>query len=38
MKHAGHGALALLTLALASFPTLAQDQPEKKPGFFRQTR
>jgi hypothetical protein len=36
MKHAGHGALALLTLALASFPTLAQDQPEKKPSFFRQ--
>lgn len=36
MKHAGYGALALLTLALASCPTLAQDQPEKKPGFFRQ--
>lgn len=36
MKHAGQGALALLTLALASFPTLAQDQPEQKPGFFRQ--
>lgn len=36
MKHAGHGALALLTLALASFPTLAQDQTAQKPGFFRQ--
>ena len=36
MKHAGQGALALLTLALASFPTLAQDQPAQKPGFFRQ--
>nr|WP_298130188.1 hypothetical protein [uncultured Pseudoxanthomonas sp.] len=36
MKHAGLGALALLTLAMASFPTLAQDEPEKKPGFFRQ--
>ena len=36
MKHTGHGALALLMLALASFSTLAQDQPEQKPGFFRQ--
>ena len=36
MKHTGHGALALLTLALASFSTLAQDQPAQKPGFFRQ--
>lgn len=36
MKHTGHGALALLMLALASFPTRAQDQPEQKPGFLRQ--
>lgn len=36
MKRARPGAFALLTLALASCPTLAQDQPEKKPGFFRQ--
>lgn len=36
MKHAGLGALALLTLALASLSALAQDQPEKKPSFFRQ--
>ncbi len=28
--------MALLTLALASFSTLAQDQPAQKPGFFRQ--
>jgi len=36
MKRARPGAFALLTLALASFSTLAQDQPEQKPGFFRQ--
>lgn len=36
MKRKRPGAFALLTLAMASFPTLAQDQPEKKPGFFRQ--
>ena len=36
MKRARPGAFALLTLALASFPALAQNQPEKKPGFFRQ--
>jgi hypothetical protein len=36
MKHARLGALALLTLALTSYPALAQDQPAQKPGFFRQ--
>ncbi len=38
MKHAGQGSVALLLAALASFPTIAQeqDQASKKPGFFRQ--
>lgn len=36
LKRARPRAFALLTLALVSFPTLALDQPEKKPGFFRQ--
>ncbi|MBK0053782.1 hypothetical protein [Stenotrophomonas sp. S39] len=36
MQHARQGAVALLALAIASFPALAQAPAETKPGFFRQ--
>lgn len=36
MQHARQGAVALLALAIASFPALAQQPAEPKPGFFRQ--
>jgi len=36
MQHARQGAVALLALAIASFPALAQAPSETKPGFFRQ--
>lgn len=36
MQHARQGAVALLALAIASFPALAQQPVEPKPGFFRQ--
>ncbi|MCF5088918.1 hypothetical protein GIW57_01765 [Stenotrophomonas sp. PA-6-5C] len=36
MQHARQGAVALLALAVASFPALAQELAETKPGFFRQ--
>lgn len=36
MQHARQGAVALLALAIASFPALAQQPAETKPGFFRQ--
>ncbi|WP_099526941.1 hypothetical protein [Stenotrophomonas maltophilia] len=36
MQHARQGAVALLALAIASFPALAQAPAETKAGFFRQ--
>jgi len=36
MQHARQGAVALLALAIASFPALAQAPAETKHGFFRQ--
>ncbi|MEN5390564.1 hypothetical protein ABE587_12130 [[Pseudomonas] hibiscicola] len=36
MQHARQGAVALLALAIASFPASAQAPAETKPGFFRQ--
>ena len=36
MQYARQGAVALLALAIASFPALAQAPAETKPGFFRQ--
>lgn len=36
MQHAQQGAVALLALAIASFPALAQQPDEPKSGFFRQ--
>ncbi|HIE4140218.1 hypothetical protein K7565_05930 [Stenotrophomonas maltophilia] len=36
MKHARQGAGALLALAIASAPALADEPADRKPGFFRQ--